>query len=195
MNSPRTVLAGFAAVAATMLLIDPSAAVAQAAPVAAKTVQPNATQPDAILPDAEKEKEIRQLIALSGGDKIGTQMMDQMIPAMRKMLPQVPAEFWQEFRRKAKVSQLVDRLLPIYDKYYSREDVKGLIQFYQTPLGQKVIAVAPAVSKESYAVGSAWGEQMAREVIEEYQAREKAAAKPAPTGKSGASAAPVRPAR
>ena len=36
-------------------------------------------------------------------------------------------------------------LVPIYDKHWTDEDVKGLILFYETPLGQKMITVLPQV--------------------------------------------------
>ena len=146
-----------------------------------------------ILTDAEKEKDIRQLIALTGGDKMGEQMLDQMIPEMQKMIPDAPPAYWVEFRKKTNINALIDQLLPIYDKYYSKEDVKGLIQFYQTPLGQKVISVIPAISRESYVVGSAWGQAKAQEVINELQAKEAAKPKPAPDKPKPAKAPPAKP--
>ncbi|MES2460395.1 MAG: DUF2059 domain-containing protein [Armatimonadota bacterium] len=138
-----------------------------------------------VLPDAEKEQDIRQLITLTGGDKMGQQMMDQMIPEMQKILPQIPADFWVAFRKKTKMSELTERLLPVYDKYYSKEDVKGLIQFYRTPLGQKVISTTPGISRDSQAIGSAWGQEIAQDIIREL--KEKEAAKP-----SGAKAKPTK---
>jgi hypothetical protein len=155
----------------------PIGAIAQTPPARPVTT-PAVSAPKAVLQDAEKEQDIRQLISLTGGDKVGQQMLDQMIPQMQKMLPQVPEAFWQEFRKKTKMSELTERLLPIYDKYYSKEDVKGLIQFYQTPLGQRVIATMPDISRESQAVGSAWGQEIAGEIISELKKKE--AAQPAP---------------
>jgi hypothetical protein len=118
------------------------------------------------------------------------QMMDQMIPEMQKALPDIPAEFWQGIRKKIKTDGFTERLLPIYDKYYSKEDVKGLVAFYQTSLGQKVVSTTPGISSESQAVGSAWGKEIAQQVIDDLQARE--AAKPAaPKTKPGKSAKPA----
>jgi hypothetical protein len=42
-----------------------------------------------------------------------------------------------------------------------------LIQFYQSPLGQKVIAAAPGISLESQKIGSAWGQKIAEEIFNE----------------------------
>lgn len=174
----------------SVLLGCPAIAIAQTTPPAVVTAP--VPIPKAILTDAEKEKDIRQLITLTGGDKMGQQMLDQIIPEMQKMAPEVPEDFWLKFRAKFKMSTLVDRLLPVYDKYYSKEDVKGLIQFYQTPLGQRVIATLPGLSHDSQVVGSAWGQEIAQEVIHDIKEREasqtpaktKPAKKAAPKSKS-----------
>ncbi len=165
----------------------PIQAIAQTPPATAPAAAP-ATK--TVLADAEKEKDIRQLMALTGSDKMAQQMVDQMIPEMQKAIPQIPAEFWQGFRKKVKMSELMERLVPVYDKYYSKEDVKGLIAFYQTPLGQKMIATAPGISSDSRAIGSAWGQEIAKQVISDIQASQ--AAKPASSKvKSGKSAKPA----
>jgi len=36
----------------------------------------------------------------------------------------------------------------IYDKHYTDEEIKGLLQFYGSPLGQKAAAEMPKISKE-----------------------------------------------
>lgn len=196
MMPSRKYNAGFSSVLTIAALCAiPATALAQTTP---KAPPVTATAPAAvtkpILQDADKEKDIRQLITLTGGDKMGEQVMDQLMPAMQKMAPDAPPTFWLAFRNKTRASDLVDLIIPIYDKYYSRDDVRGLIQFYQTPLGQKVISAAPDITRESYAVGSAWGEKKAQEVIRDLQAREAAQpAKKAPTAAKPAKAPAAKP--
>ncbi len=38
---------------------------------------------------------------------------------------------------------------PLYDKYYSEEDLRVLIEFYKTPTGQKTVQVMPQLLQES----------------------------------------------
>jgi Uncharacterized protein conserved in bacteria (DUF2059) len=40
-----------------------------------------------------------------------------------------------KFKSKADPLQLLDSIVPLDDKHLSDEDIQGLIQFYQTPLG------------------------------------------------------------
>ncbi len=38
---------------------------------------------------------------------------------------------------------------PLYDKYFSEEELRGLLAFYKSPVGQKSIDVMPALMQES----------------------------------------------
>ncbi len=174
------------------LLACPIHVIAQTPPATdvAGTVAP-VTKP--VLADAEKEQDIRQLFALTGSDKAGQQVMEQMIPEMQKSQPQIPAEFWEGIRKKIKEGGLTERLVPVYDKYYTKEEVKALVAFYQTPLGKKVTATIPGITKDSQAVGAAWGQEIAQEVIQDIQTAgaAKPAVKAAPkSGKPAKSPAP-----
>jgi hypothetical protein len=53
---------------------------------------------------------------------------------------------------------------PIYDKYLTSEELAGLIKFYKTPLGQKIIRVMPAIMQESAQAGWKLGESMRPEI-------------------------------
>ena len=38
---------------------------------------------------------------------------------------------------------------PVYDQYFTEEDLRGLIAFYQTPVGEKLITVSPQILQTS----------------------------------------------
>lgn len=71
--------------------------------------------------------------------------------------------FFQKFRAKADPQALVDMSIPIYDKYLSEEEIKGLIQFYSTPLGQKTQSVIPKLMIELQSEGMKWGQELGRQ--------------------------------
>jgi hypothetical protein len=130
-----------------------------------------ATQPQKI--DPARAADIRQLLDVVGTKALMSQMMDTMVddikPLLAKALP--PGEyrerlidlFFVKFKSKADPQQLVESIVPLYDKYLSAEEIKGLIQFYQTPLGQKTVTVIPKVMAESQEQGRKWGEELGRE--------------------------------
>jgi uncharacterized protein len=143
----------------------------------AAQAQVGATQAAAAPIDPAKKAEILKFMELTGMTKVSqnlaAQMVDQMRPAILRSLPpggrseEIVDAFSQKFKARVSADSLTNLMIPVYDKYLSREDLEGLIQFFQTPLGQKMIRITPQISKESYKIGSDWGQQTALEVIHE----------------------------
>ena len=52
------------------------------------------------------------------------------------------------YEARFNVDQVTDDLVAIYDKHYSADEVRGLLRFYQTPLGQKVAQTSPQIARE-----------------------------------------------
>jgi hypothetical protein len=121
----------------------------------------------------EKQQEIEKLLRLTGGEKMVKQRMSQIISAFKEKLPELPPDFWNKFERKADFHGLIEKLIPIYDKYYSIEDLKAVNAFYETPVGQKVLLTLPQVMQESMQIGMEWGEKLGKQVAEEAE-QEKA---------------------
>jgi len=51
---------------------------------------------------------------------------------------------------------LMDRVVLLYDKHYSHDEIRSLILFYETPLGKKVSALRPQIAQESMVVAEEW---------------------------------------
>ncbi len=51
---------------------------------------------------------------------------------------------------------IIDKLVPVYDKYLTEEEIKVLLSFYQSQVGKKLIAVTPALMEESMAANMAY---------------------------------------
>jgi hypothetical protein len=124
-----------------------------------------------------KQADIRRLLQITGAGSVAAQSMDQMEKTVRPMVTDAlpPGDyreklvdlFFEKFRAKRQPDELADLVVPIYNKYYSDEDIKGLIQLYQTPLGKKMLSTLPQVMAESQAAGTKWGEQIGRESMME----------------------------
>jgi hypothetical protein len=112
-----------------------------------------------------KEAKIRELMKLTGSAELGVQVMNQLITSFRTAMPDAPEQFWKDFAKEAKPSDFVDRVIPIYSRHFSEQDLDGLIAFYRTPLGQKVIHEMPATMTECMAAGQEWGRQLSAQMI------------------------------
>jgi hypothetical protein len=119
----------------------------------------------------EQETEIRKMIQLTGMMKMMEQMKDQMLTSLKQGSPAgVPEEFWDKARKKMKVEDLIEQIIPLYAKYYSVEDIKAINAFYESPAGQRLLAQLPQLMQESMKIGQAWGQKAAQEVVAELQA-------------------------
>ncbi|HKV04139.1 MAG TPA: DUF2059 domain-containing protein [Candidatus Acidoferrales bacterium] len=137
--------------------------------------------------DPVKAADIQRLIELAGLKKGMSETMALMEanirPTMLKALP--PGDyreklidlFFERFHSKISVQQLLDAAAAAYDKYLSDEDIKGLIQFYQTPLGQKTLTILPKLTAELQAEGMRIGQQAGQESMAEVLAEHPEIAK------------------
>jgi uncharacterized protein len=110
---------------------------------------------------AAKRADIRKLIELTGAANISADALQKMIEPLKASYPQVPEEFWETFVHEVHSDELIDLVIPIYDKYYTHEEIQELTHFYQTPVGQKTIKVLPKLSAEAIDAGQEWGRMVA----------------------------------
>lgn len=137
--------------------------------------KPAAAEPAKI--DPAKEADIRRLLELTGTKNLMVQNMNSMQenlrPLMTNSLPpgnyreKLVDLFLTKFRSKADPAHMIDIAVQLYDKYLSQEDIKGLIQFYQTPVGQKAISILPRLLAELVQSGQQWGQEVGRETMQE----------------------------
>ena len=127
--------------------------------------------------DRLKEADIRSLMELVGARDIVQDGADNTIQQSReKLLATVPNNakgqkfvnaFATSYQKKFDADQVTEQLVGIYDKHFTDDEVKGLLQFYGSPLGQKVAAEMPKINREiQTAVRSASG-KAAREALVE----------------------------
>jgi uncharacterized protein len=124
-------------------------------------------------PETPKQKDIRHLLKVTGSGELGQQVMTQMIGNMKRTLPNVPDQFWTDFMKEVHTDELVDLIVPVYDRNLSQDDVKELIRFYESPTGKKFVSVLPKITQESMVVGEKWGRDLAMKVYKKLPQTEK----------------------
>jgi hypothetical protein len=116
-----------------------------------------------------KEQQVRELLLLMRAGDMGVQMIDGMIGNMKEMVPDAPDDYWTTFRQKVKSSDLVDLLVPIYERNLDAADIEELLRFFRSPTGQRFLDKQPVILEQSMTVGQKWGEQLAEQAIKELQ--------------------------
>jgi hypothetical protein len=122
---------------------------------------------------AAKRQDIRKLLEVTGSAKLGQQVLAQMMQTFKSTNPKVPEEFWDEVMKEFDSGTMIDLVVPVYEKHLTHEDVKGMLAFYESPLGQKLIAVTPAITQESMQAGQQWGLGIARRIQKRLEERPK----------------------
>ncbi len=124
---------------------------------------PAASAPAAI--DEAKVKDIRILLELTGTRQMAQELIDRTLAQMKRTLPNVPSEFWVGIAQVLNPQDLLDMMVPIYDRHFSHEDVKGLIAFYNSPVGKRLQAAQPAILRETHEVDQAWSQGVVSTIL------------------------------
>jgi hypothetical protein len=138
-------------------------------PVFAQTSD-SPTVPTNKIEEAEKINNIKKLLDITGSRNISRKLITQLIDGLKSEYPQVPAKFWDAFMDELNPNKMIDEYIPIYSKYFTNEEIKGIISFYETPLGKKTLSVIPQISKESTATGIKYGREAAERALEKLKA-------------------------
>ena len=167
-------------------------------------------------PDPAKEAAIRHLMDLTQTSKLGDNIANYISRQVRSVMGrtlQKPDDlqkfmdaFTQKFTAAAPPSAVTDAQIPVYSHFFSMEDVEGLIKFYESPLGQRVVKTLPQVAQQTQQAGMQIDQKAAIEVLRSMSIEypelkqmlppEPGAAPPpgpAPAPGPGASAAPSGP--
>jgi len=106
------------------------------------------------------EKDIEKLLSINGSSAAYDMAFDQMVAQFKMMKPDAPDSIWKQVRTEVFDKEIVvlnKQLIPIYKNHLTHNDVKGLIKFYESPLGKKLTVAISAITKESMQIAQTWG--------------------------------------
>lgn len=148
----------------------------------------------------EKAENIRRLLELTGAHNLAQQVIEQMLSSLRDSVPTEQPEirdkvikiYEEEMKRSFTVEKLNAYIIPIYDKYFTGDEVIALIAFYESSLGKKVVGVLPQVYTEASAAGEKLGVEVQERAMERIKNEVLPDMKPAPKPRPAAKRRPTR---
>ena len=166
---PLTALAASAVMA---LAAAPQSAVPAAAPAAAPAASKQAGEDQ-----AAKRADVLKLLEVNGVRKLMASQVDTMMKGFisQAMLPPEGAEAMKQVFSE-NFDKLIELCVQPYMDHLSHEDIKGLIAFSESPLGQRMAAAQPKIMAETTAAGMKWGQQLQpilMQRMQEIQSREQ----------------------
>src|SRR3984957_17152111 len=125
--------------------------------------------------DPAKDADIRSLMELVGARRMaqdvaakGAQQLREnlvaTLPASQKGQQFVNA-FVADYHKKFNNHDVPNQLAGIYDKHFTDEEIKGLLQFYNSPVGHKFAAEAPKIEAEIEAANQKVSTRVAADVL------------------------------
>ena len=99
--------------------------------------------------DAQVPEETRQLI-LRLFDVNGVR--EGIAQRLEETISKNPPEDQEFLRQRLFANEIVDRLVPVYAKYYTVEEINQMLEFYSSQVGQKQIELLPVIMEETVQV-------------------------------------------
>lgn len=147
----------------------------QAAAQTSATQQNSTANASAI--DPAKDADIRALLELVGArDQVQDSVRNIAEQYREKLLATVPNNekgqafvntTINEYEKKYDVDRVTEQLIVLYDKHYTADEIKGLLQFYGSPLGQKVASESPKIFREIQEATRAEAAKAVRDALQE----------------------------
>ncbi len=115
-----------------------------------------------------KESYVRELMEMNGVAQSMEQTMAYMIEQFRQ-IPEIPESYWTAFEEELDINELLNRLIPVYEKHFTKKELQQIIKFYKSPIGMKVSATQPLITQESMVIGQEFGEEVAQKILQTLQ--------------------------
>ncbi|MBL0026362.1 MAG: DUF2059 domain-containing protein [Saprospiraceae bacterium] len=103
---------------------------------------------------------LQKMLKISGSEESYHAAINQMFTMFKQQYSAVNEETWTSFEAEFKntsINDLLELIVPVYQKHMTIEDLKELIKFYETPVGKKFALKTPLIVQESMQVGQQWG--------------------------------------
>ncbi len=102
-------------------------------------------------------------------DQSMDKMLDMIIQNPMIASANIPKEVWDEFRKEFNSESMMIEIAEVYRKYYTPEEITALIDFYNTPTGQKTIELSPQIDGETMQIGQRFGLETMQKVMEKLE--------------------------
>jgi hypothetical protein len=138
----------------------------------------------ALPPDAATREQVLTLMDLWQARRNMTVVMDNLRQILRQSVEQsfrekVPNPTPQQLEAlrgifddiDTPLEEMVNALVPIYQRHFTTKDVDELIRFYSSPVGQKMLREQPQLLQESMQAGASLQEKRMDEIKAKVNAR------------------------
>lgn len=113
--------------------------------------------------DTNFKADVLKLISISGADGAMKSVKPQILNA-------IPANNRDIFSKDfdASLPSMYDKIAKVYMEIYTHEDIKGMILFYESPVGKKMSEKSGELTQKSMLAGQEWAKEL-QEIMAKYK--------------------------
>jgi uncharacterized protein len=124
----------------------------------------------------------REIITVKGASKMyepvivevvdrATAQLMQQNPMLSKDLLEIAAKIKRD--SAPRVAEMLNEVSKMYAARFTEAELKDVLAFYKSPVGQKIIITEPAILDQSVAFAEAWATKFSEEVLAQVRAEMK----------------------
>lgn len=115
---------------------------------------------------SSKDVKIAELLETMGSTQAMKTSYEYMINYYKQNNPNISSEYWDNASKHVDYDELVHKLIPVYSKHFTEQEIVDLLNFYNTSTGKKMIEKMPAILEESMEIGRKWGIELTQKIEE-----------------------------
>lgn len=124
--------------------------------------------------DKEYQAAVTKMLEVSNSLDAMKQMAPQIIAMVKQQAPEAPQAFWDDMEKMmvSMYDEIIKAIIPIYQKYFTLQDIQGIIAFYESPVGKKMAESNTKIAMEIMPVAQQIGMQTMQKLMEEAKTKE-----------------------
>lgn len=111
-----------------------------------------------------KEKKVKDLLHTMGTTKTMETSFEYMINFYKTQNPTIPHSYWAKAEKLINYEDLIQKIIPIYTRNFTEQEIDDLLVFYRTSTGKAMIEKMPNILRESMNAGQTWGRELAEKI-------------------------------
>jgi hypothetical protein len=112
----------------------------------------------------EKEQDIIYLLKTSGTADFAYIIIDDVIQNYKQYLADTPDGYWEKIAVKTDIMPFIHAIVPVYDKRFTHEEIKQLIAFFDSPIGNKWALSLKDMNQEVMKQANLFGQNIFSEI-------------------------------
>ncbi len=103
---------------------------------------------------------VEELISITNLENDVSQILDSFIKEYKNVYENIPSSYWNDIRESFNKKKLINDTKKVYQKSFTEEELKELINFYKLNKKQEFERKKSKINNELYSIGKSFGENI-----------------------------------